>query len=221
MEVMDPETGELTDVDVPAEPELAEPELEADAEPELEADAGPDLEVEPPQVATDAAAERAFKALDRKVKNYRDGVAAFVTDTEQPLFTCPMCLDFAPGYIFDPSIRGVDEAKLPEVRNVIGLPSLENFKQPEFVFACDTCGGLGQIATGSKVNGHMSIKCQSCDGKGWGSTSPVNSGPPAAPAVYLVPPNEQAPDEPRPQTDPWGRTATDPLYGVMPGFERS
>lgn len=221
MEVLDKETGELTDVDVPAGPDEPEENGEPGDEPEAEPEREPEPEPELAQPATDAAAERAFKALDRKVKNYREGVAAFVKDSEQPLFTCPMCLDFAPGYIFDPAIRGVDEAKLPEVRNVIGLPSLENFKQPEFVFPCDTCGGLGQIATGSKVTGHMAIKCQSCDGKGWGSSAPVNAGPPAPPAVYLVPPNEQAPEEPRPQTDPWGRLATDPLYGVMPGYERN
>lgn len=162
-------------------------------------------------------AEKAAKRIDTAKTTYAKKVAEVMGEDFALVHACPLCTTFAPGFRFDTE---VPEDVKQAVRVEIGLPDVANYKQTEAFWACQTCGGLGAVATGSQVVGKETHRCHTCQGKGY-QTTLSQPGPTAGAPLAAVADDDGdgLPNVP-PDADPWGRVPSDPLYGVMPGYER-
>ena len=166
---------------------------------------------------TEAEAEAESKKLAKLAGTYSGSVVKLLGDDLGGWLECELCNGFPPG--LRPPVP-VDEDRARKVRAALGMADVANYKQVDAIQACDTCGGLGAVLTGSKVSGHETRRCHSCQGRGYSTTL---KDAPAQPGVPYTPPivdDESLPLAPPPDADPWGRPPTDPLYGVMPGYER-
>ena len=102
----------------------------------------------------------------------------------------------------------------------IGEGAEIEYREADDASRCPKCDGRGKVKTGSQVPNQERLKCLECDGCGWIGArmhkvelAPTNNVPElVAVGAGVV--------EPQPQTDPWGRLRDDPLFGVVPGFER-
>lgn len=225
-EVVEPneENGDVTEP-VEPEPEIPfegeEPEASTDDDDDDDENGDseePEPEPTPEAAQTDLAVEKSAKKLEAEVKRHTARIGEIMGEDANNLEPCPLCWELTPGWRWP---NEPDEPVKAEVRKIIGLPALENYRPATDARECDDCQGLGQVLTGSKVIGKMQKQCSGCNGNGWkpigapGVHYLPNTPPPADETVYTDGASELPP------TDPWGRTADDPLYGVMPGFVRT
>lgn len=169
-EAMASETPEPDDGDV------TEPEPEDEPAPEDDPD---EPEAQRQQIpSTGAAADSFFKELESAGKAYGKRVAKAMEEETFGFAPCPLCNDPFPGVRIP---RLPSEEAILVIREVIGLPALENFAPSATERVCDDCRGLGKVRTGSSVQGRESATCDACAGYGYVSSRPrQNTGTPAA-----------------------------------------
>jgi hypothetical protein len=222
-----PETAvDAGDDDVEAE--AAEDGAEASAEaPGGEPEPEPEPETPETQTARDdREIEKAAKALIKLATSNANAISRIMGEDAQNLEPCPRCMGGdasmpkTPGFIWPANLVPL----LPEHKAAVKL-SIGEGVEPEWVQAedasrCPKCGGRGKVKTDSFVPGQERLKCLDCNGRGWIGArehreheAPSNNVPEFA-GVAAGAPHES------PEQDPWGRLRDDPLYGVMPGFER-
>lgn len=166
-----------------------------------------------PEDAQDAEFERKMRSLNTRARNYSKGVAELLGDGLEGLNVCPCCETHWPGLI--PPVPPNAETK-SKLRVLIGLPSLDNYKQDPYSKPCTVCDGLGSVLTGSQVEQYASAKCLVCKGKGYESVGPERAT--ISPETNGAATHE---DEPQPlaaeqEPDPWGRPPGDPDYYRIP-----
>jgi hypothetical protein len=220
----------------PPEPEPEEPDTEPEGRCEAETTAGGNLyrcglqamhegdhafvtvegevlEEEPDQEATDAAMLDANKKVARAAQTYWNKVREQYGDDLGGFHACPLCDGYPPGLYWPVELPPEKAAAL---KQILGLPALENYKRANAYGVCATCDGLGTVLTGSMVPAHMTHQCVDCGGKGYIAHEPKWDAPARSP-ILDAPANggEEVPGEP-PAFDPWGRPHGDPDYYRMP-----
>jgi len=232
----EPAEGEPAEGDEPTEPAEGEPAVDPDEDvnpdhPDGDPDADDAIEGagdEPGQGEPQAAgpgfglspeqAEQVFGKAERKAQDYRKRTVAALDPISEDFVLCPLCLPFAPGFIFDPALAMVEGPQREAVLSAIGeAGDLEVLDAPH-ARQCDTCGGLGKVKSGSRVQGYETVVCPRCEGRGFmGVTGPTGElpAPPLGNVTEIRPASEA---EPAPETDPFGRTPDHPDYGVMPMY---
>jgi len=223
-EVVDRETGEITEVEVSVEEaivsEMTPDELDEEGAEESEQESEQDASLSTQDAESQKAMEKHFKRLDGAVSRYRPYVQEFIEATEQPLVPCGCCLDASPGYLLHPSVVPLSDSQEMFVRSLLGIAAPKELLNDDESQMCQGCNGEGRVDTGSKVEQWKTLKCRHCDGRGAVGkrfigmvSAPGSTEPP-------VPPSSDVPAEDAPRVDPWGRTSDDPNFGVMPGYDR-
>lgn len=237
------ETGDVTEagdppVEPPADPD--EPEASTDTRCEAETTVGgnlyrcaleadhhgehafqpiqgddPDEPEPPPSPPTrEAVVNEQAKKLDRATDTYTKKVVEVLGGDLSGFETCPLCEPFYPGLRLPVPLTAEIAAQL---RVLLGMPAMDNFRQDRHARECDDCGGLGKVLTGSHVEQYATIQCLACHGKGW-----VPVGDERRLTSVQSPPQpdfeRDEPDEPAPDVDPWGRPKGDPDYGRLPTY---
>jgi hypothetical protein len=241
-EVLDTETGELTQVETPEdEPETdTEPETGDITEPEgrceavttvggtlyrcalqgdhdgehsfqpVEADAP--LE-EPEPIDIDKASE---KLKNEAMRHYKR-LGEIMGDDHTMLVPCELCSPNLAGWRFE----GLPpQDTIANVRVVIGMPDLSNFKPSATEARCDDCGGLGKVRTGSTVPQYETATCDACAGKGFRETRRRLNETAAPPALPIEANGAPAPPDDGIKRDMFGTPETDPDYGLMPNMRQ-
>lgn len=148
--------------------------------------------------------EQILDKLDREAKRHRDRLAEILQEDVLALVPCELCRADLAGWV-DRTVAIPDEVKV-RTRIQIGDRQPENWQADRYSRQCDTCEGLGEVLTGSQVQGQTTLPCIACNGKGWvpvgderrGNVVPVTFTPnagtgevqaPAAPAnLPAIPP---------------------------------
>lgn len=229
-EVLNVETGELTE---PIADEMTpDAELPSDDDTTTEPDAPDESERQyepapPPQPTgpSEAEMERGFKAVERAATAYAKKVGESFPDGALNLSTCPMCAGFIPAFVdVDQAGRLPEQVKTP-VLAYLGLAREQDYEPDPQTAECDVCKGLGEVATGSRVELNRKRTCAHCNGYGYypppagGATVAQASGIAHAPAgessAPLEAPDVDATNEPRILPD--GRP--NPNYGKWPQYK--
>lgn len=202
-----------------ADAEETTPAAEPPREPQPPEDpAEPPVEpTQPP--ASDADAERTFRKAEAEATRHANRLSDIFGEAAQDFVPCPLCLPFAPGFVYPPEVAPPpDELKAATLAFLGEAPP--DFKADPEAHSCEACEGLGEVLTGSRVPSQRTKLCASCNGAGWLTTRADTPPQPAAPLpVTTAPPAPAPPSVPTPDADPWGRRPGDQLYGVMPGYE--
>lgn len=226
----EPEPQETGDADEPATGDSTVGRCEAQTEMSTGSyrcalDAGHDGEhsfapVDPSDTGEPSEAELAAEANDEEVKgmqravrNYSKAIVGVLGPDLGPFTLCPCCSPMTPGLYID---HPHDEAEMAQLRSIVGLPSLDNYKRDNNYATCATCDGLGTVLTGSKVPAKMTARCFACNGDGFIIHDPSRQATAAPPPPNGAPPEgHPVPGDPPPY-DPWGRPYGDPDYYRMP-----
>lgn len=204
--VVDKATGEITEpdepVDEPVEP-VENDDDEGDDDDEPDAEFG-DEQLRQESIRLASQTEREIEGKNRKLsyeaKRHANRVVQIMGDEDSAILEmCPLCLPLIPGFRYPtPPVA----EQLAAVKEAIGEPASPNYPKDKYSRACDDCGGLGAVDTGSKVIGQGSARCYACKGVGWVPIGPERSGGqitaangPVVPVAY-TPPLLGAPDPP-------------------------
>lgn len=248
VEVVDPETGEITEQDAT---EQAFNQIPDDGEEEAEAEED-DLETEPEgrcEAATTVsgtvfqcalqeghAGEHAFSPSSDAAPPPEDSekrmrVAGEKLDREAERHWNRIVEIMGPDseglvpcelcFVKTPGFRwdaAPNEETAARVRVAIGLPDVSNYAPSATERTCDDCRGLGKVRTGSSVPGQETGKCDACDGKGYVATRPRLNSTPDGPTPGLSDDNVVAFPDDGVERDMFGTPATDPDFGKMPNM---
>ena len=198
----EPETGDVI-----------EPEPDEEPEPEPEPD---EPEARRQQIPSSSdAADAFFKEMESAGRAYGKRVAKAMEDEDFGFAPCPLCNDPFPG-VRIPRMPG--EENVAVIRQVIGLPALENFAPSATERQCDDCRGLGKVRTGSSVQGRESIQCDACSGKGYVASRPRQNTSDELPASVEGTNGALSVEDDGVQRDMFGTPISDPDYGKMPNM---
>lgn len=172
---------------------------------------------------TAAELERRGKMLDRLGTYVTKKLTEIFGEEEaDSLEPCPLC---SWTHTYGYCVPGVPPDFVREaVKEAIGFGTVDEL-QPYAAFQeCATCKGLGNVRTGSQVQGHLYRQCPSCKGLGYSSSLPTDQQPQtaAAPPLAVVGPSisavEVMPGAPpqEPDFDVYGTPRSHPDYGKMP-----
>lgn len=215
------ETGEITEDDEPKTPTPSPDEAEEAADEDEQPAAPDDDEVPHAGALTEDEQTQVFDKALKRAKTYMMAVPGILGDSAQDLSPCPRCTDFLPGWILPLQIKPVPDEQKYAVKVSIGELAGKQLQQDKHSSRCPDCGGEGKVDTGSLVPSQREARCEACEGRGWVGPRAARLAPaPATPTLAAVP-DAGHPEGEQPAQDPWGRFQDDPLYGVMPGFERS
>ena len=156
------------------EPELTEEQVAAlDAEtadqPEPSGDQEEDEPAAPPEAPPEPssalAMEEIGKSLDKLQKHVAKRISEILGDAATEWEECEVCNYWnTPGWRH----KGPLPAEVEEVLRVaLGENALADYKPDEYSRTCDRCNGLGEVLTGSKVQGQQALTCMFCKGMGW------------------------------------------------------
>jgi hypothetical protein len=219
------------ETDEPGEPGETDEPGEATAPDEPDAPAvPPNL---PPGPPSEAAIDRAVKELDKASDAYVRKVTTIQARTPLGLIECPLCP--VPGFVPDTPIGDVPPEQRLAVMSVLGEGLPVEQRQSEHLRTCDTCDGLGMLATGSRRPGFAETMCEACQGNGFIDSrherAALDVAPPpqvmAPPSGYPLPAPVLASPTPGQVTqggysfsptpggsaDPYGRMPGHPLWG--------
>jgi hypothetical protein len=137
------ESGELDEAALPEE-ELAGDEL-ADDEQAEQAEAEEPAEAEPE--AEEQSSFALVQALDKEATRHEKALAKVLGVSVDELHSCPTCEGV--GYTPEP-IEG--EADL---------------EQDPYLTRCERCAGYGEVRTGARAPGLVTVPCPGCTGQGY------------------------------------------------------
>lgn len=106
--------------------------------------------------------------------------------------------------------------RLQAVTQVLGAEPPVEYLEDEATEACQRCGALGMLKTGSRVQNQREHTCPECNGQGWKTKLALAAPQPlfaqsSQPngAANVTPTQQGAPDA-------WGRPVGHPHYGFLP-----
>jgi hypothetical protein len=186
--------------------------LESDHEDEHRWQPVEDEAPPPAPKATDLDKSRA--QLANEAQRHYKRVLEITGEDAEALHPCELCSPLLAGWREDAAPA---EATVQAVRVVIGLPDVSNFRASATERACDDCGGLGKVRTGSSVPGRETATCDACGGNGYVPSRPrQNTETAAAPAVENG--SSDAPDYgDGVRRDMFGTPEGDPDFEKLPG----
>lgn len=153
-----------TEQDEP-ETEPAAPEQTSD-EPEPATSDEPEPEPEtPPQSIGEAEIEAIGKKLDGLRKHVTKRMGEILGD-DAPLYRECMCGELfnTPGWL--PPIDPPPDAQA-FMYHWLGQHAPSDYQKDQFSRECPDCNGMGEVLTGSKVQGQVTLPCITCSGMGW------------------------------------------------------
>lgn len=112
-----------------------------------------------------------------------------------------------------------DTLRREAIVTALGGQAPLEYRDDEATVACERCGALGMLRTGSKVPNQETHTCPDCNGQGWrsnvtvGTVSPIFAQPSPGNGAATVPPTSQG------APDAWGRPPGHKNYGVLPSME--
>lgn len=191
-------------------PEAPEAPTDPEAEPETpEQPTEPEQPAEPPAEGIQTPEE--IEAIAKKLEGLQKHVSKRLGDIlgdDAPLYQpCPVCTSFqTPGFV--PPIPPPIDVQT-EIYHYLGQAAPSDYQEDSHSAVCSKCGGWGEVATGSKVQGQDRLPCIECGGMGWVATDDARrarSGlapnglspsfpPPALEASAM--PEQPAEDDPR------------------------
>ncbi len=189
------------------------PEPEPDDEPD-EPDDEPEPEPAPPD---DEAMEKLYKSVERKSANYGKAQTALLAETGLPWEGCPCC--GVAGFVLPYNPTDPDE----QMRRLAVLDYFDGAR-PDYKAAsdrgeCPACGGFGDVLSGSRKPGNDVVPCSRCNGTGYivviGNPAYTEANGTNTPPAPYIP---DAPGEPIPAPDFWGRPPGHRDYGVLPSL---
>ena len=204
---VEPETGDVTE-ETGDEPEGAEEPAEEPAEPEGL------------HTLTEQETEKRFARIEKQAVAWRERVAATLGELALDLEYCPRCLPMVPGFVYPIAKVPIPDAQKVAVKLSLGELAPPDLRLADDAFECGKCGGYGQVLTGSRKESQKVAVCLECGGDGWTGSRKAKIAQLTPEQRETMAVRDDAPVEPKALADPWGRTIDDPLYGVMPGFER-
>lgn len=218
-ETTEPEVEE--GAETPPEPltgDEAEEEESGDEGEQGAAEASEELEAPSAAGLTEKEAEKRFERMAGRANTFRNAISDVLGELALDLEPCPRCMPMTPGFYYPAA------EVTPEQRVAVKL-SIGELVEPEYradknASVCGGCNGHGKVQTGSLVPTQRVLRCEDCEGKGWIGPRAARTQAPAAPLGATDGEGLMANTDAKPLTDPWGRTIDDPLYGIMPGFER-
>lgn len=166
-----------------AEDEAAEAEESTDA-----ADDAEDEAAAPPEASGPSPEEweDRFKKIAARFKTYTRAVGTILEEDATDLLPCPLCSDAVPGFVNVHDAGKVAEETLGAVQEFIGYQAPQTLHRSRVNETCGTCGGLGELATGSLVNNYKTRVCDDCHGFGYRGPGNVHD----VPNLVLVPPDD-------------------------------
>jgi hypothetical protein len=191
------ETPDETPEAAPVEPTPDEEDGEHEEDGE-QAGAPNEPEQEQPQALSEKQLEARLKRLDKASQTWRERVGTIMEADAAMLIPCPLCEQIIPGFVM-PTPATPD--RFPAVRAFMGDAEPQEWQQDPNTRTCQTCDGMGEVKTGSKVQSQTTLPCTDCGGKGWQGARPAvaTSGPMAA---QPLPDANGREDRPAPIIDP-------------------
>lgn len=180
-----------------------------------------DADAEPPEPPgawaprTDKEVAKAQDLLGNEAERHAKRVKQILGADADDLVQCALC---------SPAFAGwrTDAAPTPEVvaavRVAIGLPDVSNFLASDTEATCRSCGGLGEVRTGSLVPRFETAKCDACKGRGYMETRPRQGVEPGAEIEPALENGDGPPFDDGVTRDMFGTPITDPDYGKMPAL---
>jgi hypothetical protein len=155
----------LSDGESTPEPE-PEPDTEPDEDGDEDGDPDEDEPTEAPQpTATDPGFEQIGKKLELLSKHVTKRIGEILGDSAAQLVSCELCsAGGIPGWRWDET---PPEAIVQNVLRALGHTAASDYRQDEYSETCVKCGGLGMVASGSRVTSQQTLACIACKGYGW------------------------------------------------------
>lgn len=135
--------------------------------------------------------EERFKKVGARFKTYTRAVGTILEEDATDLLPCPLCSDMIPGFVNGRDAGHVADETVGAVQTFIGYEAPASLNRSRLNETCVTCGGLGELETGSRVPQYATRVCDEC--RGFGYRGPGN--PMDAPGAVL-PPLEETPNGP-------------------------
>lgn len=167
-----PDEPDVTLPDEPAPTQEPTPEPEPDVPlPEPE----PEPEAEPQEPSSFARMEEIGRKLDGLQKHVAKRLGEILGDDVALFEECEVCsYSNTPGW----RPRGPYPVEVANtVMAVLGRADEAEYKADEHSQTCAECGGYGQVASGSKVQGQDLLPCVRCDSRGWTPTDEKRQSP--------------------------------------------
>jgi len=217
---LEPTTGDEPDPATGDEPEPTDafdPEPDPDEDPDAEPE--PDPETEQADAGgldpeTFALMEERGKKLD-KLGQYvaRKLVEIFGEEEADELELCELCQWT---HTFGWRVAQVPPEQVRDaVKRAIGLGTLDELKDYAAFQTCQTCGGLGNVRTGSQVTAHLYRQCPSCQGRGYSSSLDTDANRPAPQTPIAAMPTADGGPAVEADYDMFGTPAGHPDYGKL------
>ena len=172
------------------EPDITEAdtlEQEESDDQETEPDAGADTEPEA-RVLSEAEIEKRYKKLDSEAKRHTSAVSKILEEDALELVECPLCEPELLGFLRMESLDHPRDEIHAAMINVLKKPAQVEYKPAPHSHTCESCDGLGQVLSGSRVAGKERIACPTCNGNGH-----VQQGTGAANGRTITPTSEYVP----------------------------
>src|ERR1700675_161022 len=163
-----------TEAEAPQET-LEAPETAPEPPAEPESPAEPDTEEEPAQEPVEPAAptvdeasmEKFFKGLSTRTATLDRWIEGELGENYADLSACPLCSDGIVGHIYPPEWITPTSDLQARLLEVLKTPSAPEYGDAPNVRQCGTCGGWGQVLSGSHVAGKDRVLCPTCRGNGF------------------------------------------------------
>lgn len=170
--------------DMPGEPQ--DEELAEDEAHENETAADESAEASAPVGPTPEEWEDRFRTIRLRFNTYTRAVGKILEEDATDLLPCPLCADAIPGFVNAHDAGRVAEDTVGAVQAFIGYEAPQTLNVSRLNERCATCGGLGELETGSLVPKFATRVCDDC--YGFGYRGPGN--PHDAPGAIIVAPDE-------------------------------
>jgi hypothetical protein len=207
---------------------------QAETEPEhdQEIDPGPpgadptDPSVAPVGAVNEDGVEKAFTSLKNEATRHANRISAIMGEDAQLLKPCPRCVTSdpqrpaTPGFIWPVEVVPLLPDDKAAVKLSIGEGVEPTYREAQDAARCGHCDGFGKVDTGSQVAKERYLSCLNCNGRGWTGSRQQAALPAQNNGVVEFEPVAVGAGESPPSADPWGRLPDDPMFGVLPGFER-
>ena len=173
--MVEPETepveGDDGTEDVPGPGEPVEPVEPIEPDDDDEPDE-PDEDPSQGRALSEAEIDKRGQKLGAENVRHAKRVSEIMADDAPDLIPCPVCMDGIAGWVFLPEVSQLPPEAITRIRQLIGLPDLTTYDQAKFAVQCPDCHGMGEVKTGSLVNGFEVTTCETCNKQGWVRTGP-------------------------------------------------
>jgi hypothetical protein len=126
------------------------------------------------EVFSEAVGEKRAKSLEGLRKHVTRRLGEIFGDDAVGLVECPVCTYWSmPGWV--PPVEMPEEVKAT-ILHLVGQHAPTDYRKDNYSRVCDECGGLGETATGSLVQGQAYLPCYACSARGWIAVGPERAG---------------------------------------------